>query len=371
MKTQSFGALRLGLWLQLSISSAYAAAPPLPAMAADLTRTSVSGISSGGFMAAQLATAYSATFMGVGVIAAGPYYCAGTYPQLSFVQNAVTTCMTPVVAAAGADAAVSWRNAQHFASEGRIDPVTNLARQRVYVFSGARDSTVRTVVVDQVARYYRLAGAAEGQILYQKNVDAGHAILTDAAEDQLCDTTAAPYVNNCGFMQSQRLLAHLYAPGSEAPSAAAPAGEIIRFDQREFVHGRRSSMDEDGYAYVPRYCREHACVVHVALHGCRQGARVVGDRFYGHTGYNAFADSNRMIVLYPQAAASAGIPANPLGCWDFWGYSDESPGRPAFYAREAPQMAAIVAMVRRLGQPRADQDPPAGAQAQTRVPLQP
>jgi hypothetical protein len=303
-------------------------------------------------MAAQLATAYSATFTGVGVIAAGPYYCAGTYPQLSFLSNATTTCMQPAMAAVAARGEVSWQHAQHFAQEDRIDPVANLARQRVYVFSGAGDRTVHTVVVDQVARYYRLAGTPDQQIMYVKSGEAGHAIITDDTDDVPCGRTAAPYINHCGFMQSQQMLRHLYGAGSAAPAAGTLTGRIIKFDQREFIHGRRSSMDEDGYAYVPRYCADHACVVHVALHGCQQGARMVGARFYGHTGYNAFADSNAMIVLYPQVSASNGIPPNPRGCWDFWGYSSERQDQPDFYTREAPQMAAIVAMVRRLGQAR-------------------
>jgi poly(3-hydroxybutyrate) depolymerase len=42
----------------------------------DSSRISVSGISSGGFMAVQLHVAYSSLFKGVGVVAGGPYYCA-------------------------------------------------------------------------------------------------------------------------------------------------------------------------------------------------------------------------------------------------------------------------------------------------------
>jgi hypothetical protein len=82
---------------------------------------------------------------------------------------------------------------------------------------------------------------------------------------------------------------------------------------------------------------------------------VVGPAFYGRTGYNEFADRNALIVLYPQVHPSAGVPANPLGCWDFWGYSGEDPGKPSFHTRAAPQMAAVMAMVARLGQPAARQ----------------
>ena len=52
-------------------------AEPLPALNIDPAATSVSGLSSGGVMAAQLHVAYSGTFRaGAAVLAGGPYYCA-------------------------------------------------------------------------------------------------------------------------------------------------------------------------------------------------------------------------------------------------------------------------------------------------------
>jgi hypothetical protein len=204
---------------------------------------------------------------------------------------------------------------------------------------------------DLVARYSRLAGAPEDHIMYRKNSSAGHAIITDGDDGVECDKTDAPYINNCGFIQSQELLAHLYGKNSKSANTGVPAGQVIVFDQREFIKGSLASMSRNGYAYVPNYCKSNACFVHVALHGCEQGARQIGDQFYRGTGYNEYADTNGLIILYPQAGVSRGVPANPKGCWDFWGYSNEA-GKPAFYAKDAPQMAAIMAMIERLGQPR-------------------
>jgi poly(3-hydroxybutyrate) depolymerase len=328
-------------------------AQALPALGANLAQTSVSGVSSGGFMAAQVATAYSSRIMGVGVIAGGPYYCAGTYPQASLLQTAVTSCMSPPSAAAGADGKVSFRNATAFAEQGLIDPVAQLARQRVYLFSGAKDSTVKSVVVDAVQQFYVLAGAPAGQLRYQKNPDAGHGFLTANPDNASCEATSVPFINNCGFMQSHELLQHIYPDRREPASQGALNGELIQFDQKEFIEGMRSSMDATGYAYIPQACRNSSCAVHIAFHGCLQGASVVGPAFYGRTGYNEFADRNALIVLYPQVHRSPGVPANPLGCWDFWGYSSEDPGKPNFHTRAAPQMAAVMAMVARLGQPAA------------------
>ena len=65
------------------------AAVNLPALNIDTTQTTVSGLSSGGFMAVQLHVAYSATFKkGAGVVAGGPFYCAE-----GSVVNATGRCM--------------------------------------------------------------------------------------------------------------------------------------------------------------------------------------------------------------------------------------------------------------------------------------
>src|SRR5262245_51654711 len=50
--------------------------PPLGAYNTDIGESSISGISSGAFMAVQFATAWSGTIRGVGIIAGGPFYCA-------------------------------------------------------------------------------------------------------------------------------------------------------------------------------------------------------------------------------------------------------------------------------------------------------
>jgi poly(3-hydroxybutyrate) depolymerase len=334
-------------------ASAQDASVALPKLGADPERTSVSGISSGGFMAAQLATAYSSQIRGVGVVAGGPYYCAHTYGALANLENATGTCMTPLSASVAANADISWANARKFGAAGKIDPVLNLQKQRVYAFSGANDNTVRTIVTDQVPRYYLLAGVPKESIRYVRSDEAGHAFATSEPDDQACSLTGSPYINNCGFMQAHAILAHLYPERSAAPNTGAPKGRLIRFNQKEFVQGTRSSMDDEAFVYVPDECAVGArggCAVHVAFHGCRQGATEIGARFYRHVGYNGYADSNRLIVLYPQAHASKGIPFNPRGCWDFWGYSNDGAEPEAFATRKAPQMAAVMAMVARLRQ---------------------
>ena len=121
----------------------------------------------------------------------------------------------------------------------------------------------------------------------------------------------------------------------------------LRVDIGQFGDARALSMADDGYAYVPADCAAQPCRVHVAFHGCRQGAETIGERFVREAGYNRWADTNRLIVLYPQAIARTWWPYNPRGCWDWWGYTGSG-----YATREGAQIKAVLAMVDRLGAPR-------------------
>ena len=93
---------------------------------------------------------------------------------------------------------------------------------------------------------------------------------------------------------------------------------LIAFDQDEFGG---LSMDETAFVYVPTACQAGAagdapCTVHVALHGCSQSRSFVGTVFVENAGYNAWAEANRIIVLYPQAASDV-LLGNPNACWDW------------------------------------------------------
>jgi poly(3-hydroxybutyrate) depolymerase len=341
---------RIALLALLGMASvAQAETVKLPSYQVDLTQTSVSGLSSGAFMAAQFQVAFSSIMVGAGIIAGGPFYCAGSSPFTPPVINASTICMNPLPGFAPS-AAASLSSAKIFAQAGLIDDTANLKKQKIYLFSGKNDHTVTTAVVDQSTAFYKLAGVPAKNIKYVTNVNAGHAITTNSNNDVACDVTAPPYINDCDFTQSQVILSHIYGPLN--PPSATLSGKIIQFDQNEFERSAITSMSDAAYAYVPQSCDEQRCKVHVAFHGCEQGASKIGNLFYSTTGYNELADTNNIIVLYPQVQASNLIPFNPKGCWDFWGYSSPNQFAPDFYSKQAPQMAAIKAMLDRLASPR-------------------
>lgn len=308
-----------------------AASQPLPSFDADLGRVTVSGLSSGAYMAGQFHVAFSELVDGAGIVAGGPYDCAdGT------ITLALFRCMATTFGAPNPGRLVE--RAEDRAARGEIDPLAGLAADRVYVFSGTEDETVWPRVAATVDDFYRLAGVPDAAIAVSDTLPAGHAFVTET-EGGACAVSEPPFVNDCDEDQAGAILEQLSGP--LAPPAARPDGRLIAFDQATFLPAPTThGMAETGFAYVPTACDGGGCGVHVVFHGCRQTAGLVGDAVTARAGYNRWADSNRLIMLYPQAEASNG---NQKGCWDWWGYDD------ALYAtRDGRQVRAVRAMLDRL-----------------------
>lgn len=324
----------------LAGATAASAAEPLPELELDPGGTTVSGLSSGAFMAVQLHVAFSDSIIGVGVVAGGPYFCAEG--QLA---TALNRCMQTSLGAPNAGALLA--RAQGLAEAGAIDPLAGLADDRVYLFSGTRDSTVTEPVMNAAREFYRQAGVPEASIKYVDDLPAGHAFIVEDAANA-CGVTGSPFINDCDHDQAGEILQHLY--GALAPPAGADEGRLFEFDQAEFLanpagHG----MASNGFVYIPAACAtgEPRCRLHIAFAGCKQTPADIGDLYPRATGYNAWAESNRLVILYPQSSASSG---NPNGCWDWWGYDD-----PVYHTRRGRQMAAVAKMAARLGAPLGDE----------------
>ena len=326
-----------------AFASAQAEPVSLDSYNVDVLKTSVSGISSGGYMAQQFGVAYSGSIVGVGIVAGGPYQCAK-----GNVAIALTDCTTPT-ALDPPDVDYSIRATDANASQATIDQPANMRRARIWMFSGSNDKTVYPIVMDRLHDYY-LHYADSSQVFYEKSIPAAHSMVTDgygAACDHAGDANNAAdtFINDCHYDAAGKLLTYILGPLN--PKSKKLRGHFVEFRQDEFLADPTShSMNATGYAYIPASCDAGAkCRVHVAFHGCLQYPDRIGDAYYKHAGYNEWADSNDLIVLYPQATASALPPVyNPKGCWDWWGYDD-----PAYTTRNGRQMKAVKAMIDRLG----------------------
>lgn len=302
----------------------------LPPVADPNLPVTVSGISSGGYMATQFHVAHSALVEGAGMIASGPYRCAEGSVRLGLGRCMQGSDPIPV------DHLL--RETSVFALEGDIDPIAALATDRVWILHGGADSTVGRPVVDALQAYY--ASLIEPRHLARiERPGLGHTFPT-LQTGTACDRTKSPFLGACGYDAAGALLAHLLGPLRDADPARP--GRLLEFDQRPYAEPAGSSgLAGRGWLFVPESCAESpaGCRVHVVFHGCMQGAEAIGDRFVTGAGYLEWAASNRLVVLFPQIEPSY-VPLNPKGCWDWWGYEGQD-----YALQGGAQIAAVRAMV--------------------------
>lgn len=305
----------------------------MPTLRIDPRQTSVSGISSGGYMAVQLHVAYSASMVGAAIFAGGPYHCAN-----GSVGQATSACMA---SSAGPVVADSVNRTHRFAEAGLIDPVAHLSAQRVFLFGGAADTTVHPAVMDALADYYR--GFVDlGVVEFERRrPNTAHTFPT-LDQGGACGRTTSPYLGRCNYDGAGRALEVIYGPLNPRENGAL-SGAWWTLRQGDFIDAPAShSLGAEAYVYVPSDCASGAeCRIHVAFHGCLQDVGSIGDTFYADAGYNEWAEHNRVVMLYPQAIKSSG--RNPNACWDWWGYDSAD-----YSHQRAPQLRMVKAMIDHL-----------------------
>jgi poly(3-hydroxybutyrate) depolymerase len=348
----------------------------LSAYNADISESSVSGISSGAFMAVQFGTAWSSVIKGVGVVAGGPYWCARADSD-DFVNGFMLPIMTatgPCMVGPPPDMGSFFAKADAKSASGAIDPLQYVSRQKVYLFHGYNDAVVAKSVTDAAADFYRhyLGDANRGNLFYQTTIGAGHSLVVaqNQAKDGLdsCNDNEGPFIDSCGYDQAGIILRHIYG-ALNAPNRGPLTGKVKIFNQSVYTgpdDPGSISLGATGYVFVPGECEAGApCRVHIALHGCKQDFGDIDRRFVDDTGYNAWADTNRLIVLYPQTTASPYLPSNPQACWDWWSYVSHED---SYVTKSGSQIRTIKAMLDALTSHAAPATTAAPASAPTSAP---
>ena len=337
----------------------------------DTNKVSISGISSGAFMANQFHIAHSELIMGAGLVAGGLYTCAvwrvdERKKRLDAnITRALDRCMFAKAPLEPVDSYA--QRAETFAEAGWVDPLSALEGDKVYLFTGRADDVVNPATIERAAEVYRALGVEEDDLRFQKFLDrsspdggAGHSWVTDDC-CQPCAANQSPYINDCDYDQSEAILSHIY--GDLRPKSETLSGKFIEFAQSEFVPDGKTAINglrDTGLVYVPTACAEgETCSLHVVLHGCEQSTEVLDDTFYKKIGVNEWADANDIVVLYPQANSvdratlDAAFPdrtfrnsfaVNPNGCWNWWGYAYGE----RFALKDGVQIGAIYGMIKRI-----------------------
>ncbi len=377
---------------------------PLTSQARNIT---ISGISSGGFMASQMATIYSDQIAGVAIVAGGVFYCAENifqenmleYGPSAYFNYGITSDgilkivdplqIIPITAGSsksymeplpsnplyqalgvcmghpekthqadllkdGTNRPMNLNFLNDFSSQGLIANTSNISNQRVLIYQGSNDETVRAGMADKLQEFYTRLGVSNANlkmVLSQGN----HNFPTERENGIPCDEAKPPYIANCKIDLAGQILAHLL--NRNLIQAKFNSRNLHVVAQKDGP----SSVATYGYLYANPLCLNNpaACDVHVALHGCKmsdsfdkdfqtayeakvQLTRVLGIQSYElnarspkmgaltfakEAGYGEYAEAseNHLMIFFPQTQITTdNYPDNPNGCWDWYGWTGKN-----------------------------------------------
>ncbi|PMR71960.1 poly(3-hydroxybutyrate) depolymerase [Billgrantia endophytica] len=313
----------------------------LPSLGTTPGTISVIGISSGGYMATQLAVAWPERFQGLAVLAAGPWSCAQ-----GSLGRALGQCMATRRGPPDLES-LNLRLRDYQAHE-LVGDAAGLAGLRAFVWHGEADTIVAPSLSDALSEQLgNWLASPDEQLKVARSPGVGHGWPIQSNEQippswlAECRTGGGTHLLACGMDISGQALGWLH--GELTPPAASDSATLMRFDQDDFAVRGFGSV---GYLLIPDECEPGGCDLTVALHGCGMDSKQIGEAFVRHSGLNEWAAANRRVVLYPQAETSL---ANPQGCWDWWGFTESTwQLDPLHDTREGVQVRALMAMIDRL-----------------------
>jgi poly(3-hydroxybutyrate) depolymerase len=318
----------------------------------DPAKIFVAGISSGGFAAVQMHMAHSSTFKGAAIYAGGVYWCAGAGGAATALANCGGLTLATGEASYNSTLAASEAYLEQQSALATIDPVTNLSGQPVYLWSGTRDQVVNPLEMVDLQSQYLRRGA---NVRFDNAFPAAHGWESPEAELD-CGTSGSPFMVKCSangtVYDSVKTWLTMFLGPLVPRNDGKLQGALMTFDQTEFGASPNVSMSSTGNVFVPRSCMEgRKCGFVLALHGCLQQSALIGNHWVTEAGINEWADTNGLVVLYPDTiATSAPAPTNPNACFDWWGYSNQTD--PDYALKSGLQMSVLYAMVQRVtGQP--------------------
>lgn len=305
----------------------------LPKLNIDTQSITISGISSGGYMANQYHIAYSEQVSGAAILSAGPFGCAQ-----GDLKIALTACMNNLNAINPSSSLEKMKEAE---TKKSIAKLNNLAHDKVWIFHGKQDVTVSQNVNQALVEMYRSLAV---DIHSEFDLPAGHGYPTENF-GVACEETQSPFINNCQYDAAGQLLSYLLGELKPKESASnQTSGKVLPFEQAKFLDaGRDNTLADTGYVYIPVSCESgEQCRIHMALHGCQQNADSLEQTFINHVGLNEWAGANNLVVIYPQTKSTL-IPLNPKACWDWWGYTGSD-----YLEREGQQLKHLNNIVQGL-----------------------
>ncbi|CAF1256803.1 unnamed protein product [Adineta ricciae] len=199
------------------------------------TDVTVSGLSSGAAMTAQLHLVYSSTISGSGILAGPPYYCARGNSKN------VDECLYGPEKSIPVEELIS--QLQSYASAGTADPTSNIKNDPVYIFTGKYDPVVFPDVVKLNAKVF-LSFGANIKPNYEMHATHGYATENFGGSCEIPDLKY--FINNCSFNLAYDVLNHIFGGNLTKPGQSVPlTGQFITFDQPALMSPESGGVSKD------------------------------------------------------------------------------------------------------------------------------
>lgn len=299
-----------------------------------ITHWSVSGISSGAMMSAQIGMAHSQKIKGIGLMSSTTYGCSE-----GSLEIAKTHCM------ANPDkisTTKSLKHVQKLVQSSHLDPIENIEHQKVFLFHGQLDPVVKISALNKNKLFYtKLKATVKHKILS----NLGHSIATKS-HGSACEKTELPFLGNCNYDSVDEILGFilpLNKQNIEDQTTTVNSKNIYTLDLKKIIPQEelmKAFINTDLQFYVPQACLHKNCPGHIAFHGCLQSPEFVTQAFIEKSGYLQAAEKYNAIIFFPSVIKT---PNNPNGCWDWWGYTGSN-----FDTKEAPQIRVLNKIIENL-----------------------
>ena len=193
---------------------------------------------------------------------------------------------------------------------GDIDSTDNLKSHNVFLYSGKGDTVVDPKVMKELETYYKNYMSASN-VVTEYTIASEHCLPT-VAYGEVCSKKSSPYIGKCSYDGAGKAFSTIY--GKTLATGVRNDANLLQFNQKPYLPVAAASIDDSGYIYVPTSCASgKSCSLHVSLHGCEQDQKTIDNLYAQETGFNNWAESNDIIVLYPYAKISSFNPSNPNG----------------------------------------------------------
>lgn len=295
-------------------------------------QVSVSGISSGAYMAGQFHLSHSSYVNNATLFAGGPYFCS----EGSAIK-AMGICMKSEDGEI--DLSKTLQTIRELDSHNKIDPTQNLHDDHVLIINGKRDQTVKKRVSESSFNLYKSLNVKK--VRFEASLDIAHTFPTIKNGNECHKNSHPPFISACNidgakivFRQFKKEL---------RPKAQYNPARLFSINQWKHHPLAMFSMGKNAAIYFPKSCESEKCSLHVSFHGCKQTVFDLQDQYIKETGYLEWAESNNTIILFPQALPNYFGMLNPNGCWDWWGYTGQN-----FHNKLGVQIITVNQMIKRL-----------------------